>query len=167
MNATAALRKFASGQETTAATLVLLMRDDDIQPTGELVTDSTVQDIEETDWRRLRSVWDAEKLRHGRARISQKVMALEWGVNPSNITQYLNGHIKLNLGAKLRFARFLKKPVLEIWPDFEFASVAPGDLPPEAIQLAAIWTSLPPASQVAVAQLIRTLSGLPVPQDRK
>ena len=163
MNATAVLRKFTPGHEMTGAPLVLLMRDDDRQIRGEPVTESTVRNEDETDWRRLRSVWDAEKLRHGRAKVSQKAMALEWGVNPSNITQYLNGHIKLNVGAKLRFARFLNKPMLEIWPDFEFASVAPGELPPEAIQLAAMWTSLPPASQAAVAQMIRTLSGLPVP----
>lgn len=147
----------------TRAPLLLLMRDDSEQTSGDIVTDSTVRNDDETEWRRLRSVWDAEKLRHGRAKISQKAMALEWGVNASNITQYLNGHIKLNVGAKLRFARFLNKPMLEIWPDFEFASVAPGELPPEAIQLAAMWTSLPPASQAAVAQMIRTLSGLPVP----
>lgn len=142
------------------------MRDDENQSPGELVTESTVRNEDETDWRRLRSVWDAEKLRHGRDRVSQKAMALEWGVNASNITQYLNGHIKLNVGAKLRFARFLNKPMLEIWPDFEFASVAPGELPPEAIQLAAMWTSLPPASQAAVSQMIRTLSGLPIPPQR-
>ncbi len=166
MNATGRLRIFARGQEMAEAPLVLLMRTDDAQTPGELVTDSAVQDIDETDWRRLRAVWDAEKLRLGRGRISQKVMALEWGVNASNITQYLNGHIKLNVGAKLRFARFLNKPVLEIWPDFEFASLAPGDLPPEAICIATMWTLLPPPAQVAVSNMIRALSGLPVAPDR-
>lgn len=164
MDAIAGLRKFTHGHEMTCAPLVLLMRDDEKQIPGELVTESTVWNKDESDWRRLRIVWDAELLRHGRAKISQKAMALEWGVNPSNITQYLNGHIKLNVGAKLRFARFLNKPVLEIWPDFELASVAPGELPPEAIQLAALWTALPKPAQQAVANMIKTLSGIPVPE---
>ncbi len=108
---------------------------------------------------RLRAVWDAEKRRHG-SKVSQKAMALEWGVNPSNITQYLNGHIKLNTEARLRFARYLGKPLLEIWPDFEFADIAPGELPPEALLIAAMWAMLPEASRRAVSDLIRSLSGL-------
>lgn len=110
---------------------------------------------------RLRTVWDMERKRPG-AKISQKAMALEWGVNASNITQYLNGHIKLNTEARLRFAVYLKKPVLEIWPDFELASVAPGELPPEAVIVAAMWSMLPPSSQKVVSDLIRSLSGLAV-----
>ncbi len=109
---------------------------------------------------RLRAVWDAEKRRLG-AKVSQKAMALEWGVNPSNITQYLNGHIKLNTEARLRFARYLGKPVLEIWPDFEFADIAPGELPPEALQIAALWTMLPGTSRKVVSDLVHSLSGLP------
>jgi hypothetical protein len=87
-------------------------------------------------------------------------MALEWGVNASNITQYLNGHIKLNTEAKLRFAAYLKKPVLEIWPDFKLASVAPGELSPESVIVAAMWTILPNGSKKVVVDLIRSLSGL-------
>lgn len=124
--------------------------------------DAPVEVIKETysvDFHRLRAVWDAEKARPG-SRISQKQMAIDWGVNASNITQYLNGHIKLNTEAKLRFASYLKKPVLEIWPDFELASVAPGELPGESVKLAALWTLLPESSKKAVSDLIHTLSGI-------
>jgi hypothetical protein len=108
---------------------------------------------------RLRQIWDAEKRRPG-SKVSQKAMALEWGVNPSNITQYLNGHIKLNVEAKLRFAAYLGKPVLEIWPDFKLSAVAPGELSTEAVIVAASWTMLPERSQKVVVDLIRSLSGL-------
>lgn len=144
----------------TRAPLALLMRDDDTPATPSLETEPMSDDHDVSDTDRLRAVWDAEKLRLGRSRVSQKAMALEWGVHPSNITQYLNGHIKLNTEAKLRFARYLGKPVLDIWPDFEFASVAPGELPQEAVIVAAMWATLPLASQNAVSELIRSLSGI-------
>lgn len=160
MNAIGSLRKFAHGHELTRAPLALLMRDDDTPAPPALDTETMADHQDASDTDRLRAVWDAEKLRLGRSRVSQKAMALEWGVHPSNITQYLNGHIKLNTEAKLRFARYLGKPVLDIWPSFEFASVAPGELPPEAIIIAAMWSTLPLASQAAVSDLIRSLSGL-------
>lgn len=141
--------------------LALLMRNDDSLPFGDHDTETMTGDSESSDTDRLRAVWDAEKLRLGRAKVSQKAMALEWGVHPSNITQYLNGHIKLNTEAKLRFARYLGKPVLDIWPEFEFASVAPGELPPEAVLIAAMWSTLPLSSQKVVTDLIHSLSGLP------
>ena len=130
-----------------------------------MVTDTVTQDADfkaAQESMRLRAIWDAEKGRPG-SRISQKAMAAEWGVNPSNITQYLNGHIKLNTEAKMRFAAYLRKPVLEIWPDFEFASMAPGDLSPEAVTMALLWTALPEASRRIVVDLIRSLSGLSTP----
>lgn len=161
MNAIGSLRKFAHGHEMAGAPLVLLMPTDDSLPPN-FASETATQDEGASDAILLRTVWDAERLRHGRAKVSQKVMALEWGVNASNITQYLNGHIPLNIGAKLRFAKFLGKPVREIWPDFEFASVAPGELPPDAIMIAAMWAGLPSPSQKIVSDLIRNLAGLPI-----
>ena len=143
------------------APLVLLMRDTRKKPPP-LVTDTVTQGVDLTDGRdavRLRQVWDAEKRRPG-SKISQKAMAAEWGVNASNITQYLNGHIKLNVEARLRFAAYLRKPVLEIWPHFKMASVAPGELPTEAVIVAASWAMLPEGSKKVVSDLIRSLSGL-------
>lgn len=141
--------------------LALLMRNDDSLPFSDHDTETMTGEPESSDTDRLRAVWDAEKLRLGRTKVSQKAMALEWGVHPSNITQYLNGHIKLNTEAKLRFARYLGKAVLDIWPEFEFASVAPGELSPEAVLMAAMWSTLPLASQKVVTDLIHSLSGLP------
>lgn len=138
------------------------MRDTSFPPPP-LVDDTVTQDADirlARDTSRLRKVWDAEKARRGSG-MSQKAMALEWGVNPSNVTQYLQGHIKLNVEARLRFAKYLGKPIVEIWPDFEFASVAPGDLPSEAIELATRWAALPRQHQDAVRDLIRNLSQKP------
>lgn len=164
MNATGGLRKFGHGHEATVAPLVLLMKNPVMDSLEGLVTDTTDDNPTPKDWQLLRAVWDAERLRRGRGAVSQKAMALEWGVNSSLITQYLNGHIPLNIGAQLRFARYLKKPVLEIWPHFELAGAAPGDLPPEAIRIAAVWNSLPVPSQKVVANLVHDLAGLPVGQ---
>lgn len=101
MNAIGALRIFDHGHEQTDAPLVPLMRATRKIP--QLVMHSSVKDGEGVhlteDAQRLRAVWDMEKRRPG-VKISQKAMALEWGVNASNITQYLNGHIKLNTEAK-------------------------------------------------------------------
>lgn len=146
----------------TGAPLGLVMRDTRKKPPS-LVTDTMTQGVDLSNGRdavRLRQVWDAEKQRPG-SKISQKAMAADWGVNASNITQYLNGHIKLNVEAKLRFAAYLGKPVLEIWPDFKLASVAPGELSVEAVIVAASWTMLPDKSKKIVADLIQSLSGLP------
>lgn len=161
MDATGPLRIFAHGHELGGTPLVTVMRDTRKKPPS-LVTDTMTQGVDLTNGRdavRLRQVWDAEKRRPG-SKISQKAMAADWGVNASNITQYLNGHIKLNVEAKLRFASYLGKPVLEIWPDFKLASVAPGELSQESVIVAATWTMLPKPAQKIVVDLIRSLSGL-------
>lgn len=161
MEAIGHLRIFAHGHELAGAPLVTLMRDTRKKPPP-LVTDTMTEGVQLSagaDAVRLRQIWDAEKRRPG-SKISQKAMAADWGVDPSNITQYLNGHIKLNVEAKLRFATYLGKPVLEIWPDFQLAAVAPGELSTEAVIVAASWTMLPERSQKIVVDLIRSLSGL-------
>jgi hypothetical protein len=161
MSATAPLIKFADEEEKGTAPLAGLMRNTRAPPLA-LVTDTITKHAHPSingDTVRLRHVWDAEKRRPG-AKISQKAMALEWGVNASLITQYLNGHIKLNTEAKLRFAAYLKKPVLEIWPDFQFAAVAPGELSPESVIVAAMWSMLAPDKQKIALDLIRSLAGL-------
>lgn len=161
MNAIGALRIFDHGHELVDAPLVPLMRDPKKIP--RLVVHTNVKESEDVrltqDAKALRAVWDMEKRRAG-AKISQKAMALEWGVNASNITQYLNGHIKLNTEAKLRFAAYLKKPVLQIWPHFNLASVAPGELSPDAVAVATLWVMLPAASKKVVVDLLESLSGL-------
>lgn len=161
MSATGPLRIFAHGHEMGGTPLVTVMRDTRKKPPP-LVTDTMTHGVQlsvHPDTVRLRQMWDAEKRLHG-SKISQKAMATDWGVDASNITQYLNGHIKLNVEAKLRFASYLGKPVLEIWPDFELASVAPGELSQESVIVAAQWTMLPKRSQKIVVDLIRSLSNL-------
>lgn len=161
MNAIGALRIFDNGHDLTDAPLVALMRAPKKIPLHVVHTNAKEgNDLHLTeDAQRLRAVWDMEKRRPG-VKISQKAMALEWGVNASNITQYLNGHIKLNTEAKLRFAAYLKKPVLQIWPHFSLASVAPGELSPDAVAVATLWTMLPLASRKVVVDLLESLSGL-------
>jgi hypothetical protein len=150
---------------------VLLMRNPRTKPqgapTGTLTAAQEALLLEEIpanaphpDSMRLRAIWDMEDGRPG-SKISQKAMAAEWGVNASLITQYLNGHIPLNLEAKLRFARYLNKSPVGIWPDFEFADLCPGNLAPEALEIASLWGRLAEAQRQAVRQLILSLSGKP------
>lgn len=171
MNATATLRKFARGHAAAHAPLVLLMRNPRTKPQGSLTgTLTTAQEaalLEQIpanaphpDSMRLRAFWDMESERPG-SKISQKAMAAEWGVNASLITQYLNGHIPLNLESQLRFARYLKKSPVDIWPHFEFADLCPGNLAPEALEIASLWSRLAEAQRHAVRQLIFSLSGKP------
>jgi DNA-binding transcriptional regulator YdaS (Cro superfamily) len=85
----------------------------------------TQQDLERA--HRLRLAWDRSDI------ASQKALAASWGVTVGNLSQYINGHIPLNVEAQLQFARHLRVSPVEIWPDFEF-----GDLiarPDESLSL--------------------------------
>jgi hypothetical protein len=95
---------------------------------------------------RLLKAWDAA-VASGIA--SRKRLALDWGVTPSNVSQYLHGHIPINVEAQLQFARHLRKSPTEIWPDFEFADLI-GD-PSESLQL------LDEADRLTVRALIASL----------
>lgn len=79
---------------------------------------------------RLRAAWDTAS-RRGDANAKQ--LAMSWGVHPSNVSQYLNAHIPLNVEAQLQFARHLRVSPVDIWPDFEFADLI-GD-PAESLSL--------------------------------
>jgi DNA-binding transcriptional regulator YdaS (Cro superfamily) len=72
----------------------------------------TQRDIDRS--HRLRLAWDRSSI------ASQKTLAASWGVTVGNLSQYLNGHIPLNVEAQLQFARHLRVSPVEIWPDFEF-----------------------------------------------
>ncbi len=82
------------------------------------------------------------RVKRYRPDISQKELALEWGLTEGAISQYIRGHTELNVEAQLWFARYLEVPVTDIWPDFAFRDLCPGSLPPKAIAVARDWTKL-------------------------
>lgn len=110
----------------------------------------------------LKQCWDAI----GRAREvsgkthSKKDLALRWGgqgVHPSNVSQYINGHIPLNIEAQLRFADYLEVVPTQIWPDFEFRHLVPGRLPPDAIEVATAYMELAGAVKETARHLLQSL----------
>lgn len=81
-----------------------------------------------------------------------------WGISPGGVSQYYNGHTELNTEAQLWFARYLEIPVTDIWPDFAFRDLCPGNLPPKAVSVARDWAKLyerQSAQAAAFAELIR------------
>lgn len=106
------------------------------------------------DAERLRQTWNQLKHSH---RLSQKALACMWGVDPSNVSQYLNGHIPLNTEAKLWFAKYLRKPAHEIWPDFEFTEAITLTLPPASQEAAKLVAALGEDDQDTVLRLLRSM----------
>lgn len=112
------------------------------------------------DARLLEAMWDRVEAERQAQNLhfSKKDMALQWGVNPSNVSQYINGHIALNIEAKLRFCAYLNLAPQKIWPDFPFKWIAPGGLPPDALEVAITYSSAPEEMKPHAKALIETLS---------
>lgn len=106
------------------------------------------------DAERLYAAWHSAK--HTRA-LSQKELAALWGVHPSNVSQYIKGHIPLNTEAKLWFAKYLRRPAADIWPDFEFSEAVTMTLPPVSEEAARLVASLNEDDQATVLKLLRSL----------
>lgn len=109
---------------------------------------------QEMDAERLKDTWDQMKHSH---RLSQKELASLWGVHPSNVSQYLHGYIPLNTEAKLWFAKYLRKPAHEIWPDFEFTEALTLTLPPASQEAAKLVAALNEDDQDTVLRLLRSM----------
>lgn len=107
----------------------------------------------------LERCWEAvkrERKSSGRP-LSKKDLALIWGVHPSAVSQYINGHIALNIEAKLHFADYLGRSPVSIWPDFGFKNLVPGPLPPDAIAVAAAFQDLADTSKDTARRVIDSL----------
>lgn len=111
----------------------------------------------------LERAWDRlERERKDRNQIhSKKHLAGLWGVHPSNVSQYINGHIPLNVKAKLWFAQYLEMAPIAIWPDFQFSAQVPGELPPEAIEIALAYMSLDDDIKPTARHLMESLPKQP------
>lgn len=107
----------------------------------------------------LKQCWDAIE----RARVlvgvvhSKKDLALRWGVHPSNVSQYINGHIPLNVDAQLHFADYLDVVPTAIWPDFPFRHLVPGRLSPDAIEVAIAYMELANSVKDTAKHLLQSL----------
>lgn len=106
------------------------------------------------DVERLKAAWRQAKT-HGR--FSQKELATLWGVEPSNVSQYFNGHIPLNTEAKLWFAKYLRRPAVEIWPDFQFTEAITITLPPASEEAAKLVAALDEDDQATILKLLRSI----------
>lgn len=104
------------------------------------------------DAERLRDAWVHGK--HARG-YSQKELAAQWGVSSGLVSQYINGHTALNVEAKLRFAKYMKRPAYSIWPDFEFVEAVTMTLPPASEEAARLVAELPEEEQQAFLMLLR------------
>lgn len=69
---------------------------------------------EEAAAKRLKELWAKRAPIVG---LTQKSLAKEVDVNPSLISQYMNGHIPLNLKFVLLFSKALEVPPVEIYPE--------------------------------------------------
>jgi len=100
----------------------------------------------------LSQLW-TEKKKSGR-RLVQKDAAAEFGMTQGMISQYLKGKTALGVKATMEFAIFLDVRPADIDPEFEFSSLAPGDLPPESIEVTLGWLALSPNIQKTTRELI-------------
>lgn len=105
--------------------------------------------------RNLRELWEAKKRTLG---LTQEKVGELWGIGQAMVSHYLNGHTKLGVVATLRFSRLLGVRPQDIRPDFEYSDLVPGELTPEAIDLAVMWMSLPSAVQADYKRMIEHLA---------
>lgn len=85
------------------------------------------------DWKPLAAKWnDLERSRD----VSQKELASIAGASAGMISQLLSGTTPLTIEWALQFASYLNVSVVDIWPDFPFKKLVPGNLTPEEIEIA-------------------------------
>ena len=109
----------------------------------------------------LKRVWDQKRKQaelNGH-RLTQKDIMKKWGWSQPMVSHYLNAITPLGVEAIMKWSLSLEVPPTKIDPAFEYSSVAPGDLPPEAIELAVHWTALPDSNPIKKISRDLILSG--------
>ena len=109
----------------------------------------------------LREAWlkaDAERKAKGQPRLSRKELAKICKVTPGLVSHYMRGREPLNIKWQMQFADFLGLSPSAIWEDFRYKNLAPGKLPPEAVELTLDLLSLDEDELVAVKQLVHSLT---------
>jgi len=109
----------------------------------------------------LRAAWeriDGERKARGLPRLSRKELATTADVTPGMVSHYMRGREPLNIKWQMRFAEFLGLSPSAIWEDFRYKNLAPGKLPPEAVELTLDLLSLDDDELVAVRQLVQSLT---------
>lgn len=109
----------------------------------------------------LRDRWDSvnkERVSKGLPRLSRKDLAQKHDVTPGMISHYMRGREPLNVKWQMRFADYLGVSPSVIWEDFPHKNLAPGQIPPEAVELALDVLELDPGAVVAVRSLIAELT---------
>lgn len=109
----------------------------------------------------LREAWekiDGARKAKGLPRLSRKELASAWDVTPGNVSHYMRGREPLNVKWQMRFAEFLGLSPSAIWEDFRYKNLAPGKLPPEAVELTLDLLGLDDDERDAVRQLVQKLT---------
>lgn len=109
----------------------------------------------------LRDKWDRvnkDRVSKGLPRLSRKELAQTHKVTPGMISHYMRGREPLNVKWQMRFADYLGMSPSAIWEDFPHKNLAPGQIPPEAVELALDVLGLDPGAVDAVRSLIAELT---------
>jgi len=108
------------------------------------------------DWKPLLAKWNELKDERGYA---QKAMGIAAGATEGAISQLLNGTTKLTVEWALQFSKYMRIPVIDIWPDFPFKALFPGSLSPDEVEIALLYRAVrdPKQRDIATA-LLRTLA---------
>jgi hypothetical protein len=115
----------------------------------------------EKDAAALRNEWsrvDKERAAKGSPRLSRKDLARQHHVTPGMISHYMRAREPLNVKWQMRFAEYMGVSPSSVWPDFPHKNLAPGQLPPDAVELTLDLLGLPPNEQGAVRSLIQSLA---------
>lgn len=146
-------RKPAVGSPVNSGAVVLMARESTKRKPAERIAKKRVRYV--PDWKPLREKWDELKdPRH----LSQKQMGAMANASEGAISQLLNGSTKLTIEWALQFAMYMRVPITEIWPEFPFAHLVPGNLAPDEVEVALMFRMLQePRKKKAFAEFLRTL----------
>lgn len=108
----------------------------------------------------LRDAWakvDRQRADQKLPRLSRKTLAKIHDVSDGMISHYMRAREPLNVKWQLRFAEYLGLSPSAIWADFPHKNLAPGKLPPHAVELTFELLELGEKDFDAVRALIQSL----------
>lgn len=109
----------------------------------------------------LRAAWkkaDDERQAKGLPRLSRKALAKIYKVTPGTVSHYMRGREPLNVKWQMRFGGYLGISPSAIWEDFPHKDLAPGHLPPQAVELTLDLLDLDQNEFDAVRKLVQSLT---------
>lgn len=105
-------------------------------------------------WEPLHAKWEALKRERD---YSQKQLAVDAESSEGMVSQLLAGRTALTIEWALQFSLYMRVPVTEIWPDFPFAALVPGNLTPDEVEVALMFRLLQePRKKKSFAEFLRS-----------